>query len=110
MAEQVVLDFAVVLDHEVAARADQTSDERGKHDLIGPVDRLPQLAQASGDDAASQEAERESDPERLDRDAEDDDFGLHRARSRAAYADSRAIDAAAASRRSCRAGLCDNQP
>ena len=77
--EQVVLDFVVVLDHEVAPRPHQAADERREHDLVSPIYGLLKLAQAPGDhEAAGEEAERESDPERLDRDAEDDDFGLHR--------------------------------
>ncbi len=78
MSEQVVLDFAVVLRDEVAARSEQPTDERGEHDLIRPVNRLAELAQTTSDDRATdQEADRERDAERLDRDAEDEDFRLH---------------------------------
>ncbi len=78
-AEQVVLDLGdVVLDQVVAARADDAADERREHDLIRPVDRPAELAQAPRDDgAAGEEAERERDAERLDRDAQKLDFGLH---------------------------------
>ena len=48
----------------VPARAHQPADERGEDDLIGPVDRLTQLAQAPRDDQpAGEEGQREDHAE-----------------------------------------------
>src|ERR1019366_5118334 len=78
----IVLDLVVVLDHVVAACADHTAEERSEGDLIGPVDRLAELAQpACHERAAGEEAQREADAEGLDRDAEEFDFGLHGVRA-----------------------------
>jgi hypothetical protein len=56
----------------------ENAEQRRERDLIGPVDRLAELAQPSRDDQATgDEAERERHAERLDRDAEEVDFGLH---------------------------------
>ena len=75
LAEQVVPDLVVVLEQVVAARADDAAEQRGEDDLIRPVHRLAELAQAARDDrAAGEEAQREHHPEGLDRDAEDVGF------------------------------------
>ena len=77
-ANEIVLDLRIVLDHEISARAHEAADERGEDDLIRPVDVLSKLAQTSGDHhPAGEEAKRERHPERLDRNAEEVDFGLH---------------------------------
>ena len=47
VAEQVVLDVVVVLDDEVEARADEPADQRREAHLVGPVDRLAELARAA---------------------------------------------------------------
>ncbi len=74
----MVLDFAVVLDHEVPARPDEPADQRGEDDLVRPVHRLAELAQpARHEQPAGEEAEREHHAEALDREAEDVEGGFH---------------------------------
>jgi hypothetical protein len=69
-----------VLEGPVEPGADQPAEERGEDDLVGPLLRLAELAQPTGDDrAGGQEAEGEHQPERLDGQAEEVDLGLHRA-------------------------------
>ena len=71
LLEEMALDFAVVLDQEVPARADDPADERREDDLVRPVHRTVQLAQAPRDQQpAREEAEREDHAEALDRYAE----------------------------------------
>ena len=74
----MVLDFAVVLDHEVPARPHEPADQRGEDDLIRPVHRSVELAQAARhEQPAGEEAEREHHAEALDRDAEDIEGRFH---------------------------------
>jgi len=47
-------DFVEIFDQEVAARADDAADQRREDDLLGPVDRAAELAQAPCDEAPPQ--------------------------------------------------------
>ncbi len=69
---------AGLFDQVVGTRADYATEQRRERDLVGPVDRTPELAQPARDERSTgQEAEREAHAERLDRDAQEFDFGLH---------------------------------
>src|SRR6202030_4157460 len=79
--DEVVFDLREVFDQIVGARADDAADQRGEHDLIGPVDGLAELAKpASDDQATSEETQREREAERLDRYAQEVYLGLHEVR------------------------------
>ena len=74
-----MLDVAVVLDDEVEARADEPADQRREDHLVGPVDRLAELAEPPADQRArGDEREREADPEGLEGERAEVDLGLHR--------------------------------
>src|SRR5581483_3448912 len=67
-AGQVPLDFAVVLDQEVPPRAHDPAEQRREDDLVRPVHRPAQLAQAPRDQqAAGEKAQREDHAKALDR-------------------------------------------
>ncbi len=66
VAEEVVGDLVPVVDQVVEPRADDAAEQRGEGHLIGPVRRLAELREALGDDdAGSDEAEGEHQPEGL---------------------------------------------
>src|SRR4051794_6103614 len=77
-SEEVVLDGVPVLDEVVDARTDQPADHHREDELPGPVDVLAELPEAATDDAGGDEkAQREADPEGLDRQRAEMYFRLH---------------------------------
>ena len=79
VAEQVVLDVAVVLEDEIEPGADQAAEQGGEADLVGPVDRLAELIEPPPEQrAGGEKGEGEADPEGLESQGADVDLGQHR--------------------------------
>ena len=81
VAEDVVLDLGVVVDEEIEAGTDQTTDERGEGHLVGPVLGLVDLTEATVDDRArNHEGHGEHEAERLQGEGPEVDLRKHGAR------------------------------
>jgi hypothetical protein len=77
-ADQVVGDAVPVLEHVVDPRADEAADQRRERHLVRPVARLADLLQPPRDHRPrGQEAEREADPEGLQRQRAEVDLREH---------------------------------